>query len=117
MSANKIIDLTSLENALPQDDQNDRRDDDNMSIDSYNDGSIKADAPEDELEFDELINFFATKRRVIDILYSHIFKHNTFVTRWKGRLSRENLDLEKHRHLPVRAMCAFCESCLLDLEK
>ena len=27
------------------------------------------------------------------------------------------LDLEKQRHLPVRARCAFCESYLLDLEK
>lgn len=33
-------------------------------------GSIKADAPEDEQEFYEL-SFFATKRRVIDILYKY----------------------------------------------
>lgn len=91
------IDLTSLGNDLPKDsDQNDRRDDDDMSICSY-----KADAPEDEQEFDELINFFATKRRVIDILYDHIFKHNKFVTRWKVRLSKDNARAAQDKDCPT----------------
>ena len=97
MSTNKPIDLTSLENDLPKDsDQNDRRDDDDMSICSY-----KADAPEDEQEFDELISFFATKRRVIDILYDHIFKHNNFVTRWKARLSKDNARAAEDKDRPA----------------
>lgn len=65
-----------------------------MNIDSDSDkdetGSIIADAPEDEQEYADLLAFFKTKRCVIDILYDHIFKNNAFVTRWKGRLSREN---------------------------
>ena len=60
--------------------------DDAMSVCSG--ASDRADAPEDEQEFHEFLEFFVTKRRVVDVLWDYILKHNTFVKRWQGRLSR-----------------------------
>ena len=79
------IDLTSMDNTLSQAAAADYLDD-AMSVCSG--ASDRADAPEDEQEFHEFLEFFVTKRRVVDVLWDYILKHNTFVKRWQGRLSR-----------------------------
>ena len=60
-----------------------------MTLMSVSSGaSDRADAPEDEQEFHELLELFVTKRRLIDVLWEYILKHNAFFMRWRGRLSR-----------------------------
>ena len=70
------IDLTSMDNTLSQATAADYLDD-ALSVSSG--ASDRADAPEDEQEFHELLKYFVTKRRVIDVLWNYILEHNDFV--------------------------------------
>ena len=65
------IDLTAMDNTLSQVAAADYLDD-VMIVSSG--ASDRADAPEDEQEFHELLEFFVTKRRVIDVLWEYILK-------------------------------------------
>ena len=63
-------------------------------------------------ELRQLREFYGTTRRVIEVLYDHIMKHNSFVQRWRGRMqraaAREAEDaIAKAAGLPVRGRASL----------